>query len=238
MTNRRSHVLISVGIAVAIAGAGLAAPARAAANRTVALWNMDEPPGATQLVDSSGNGLHGTIGTDVESGHEYDGAIGHRFSFVLPNQPPANPQRLDTVPHDDRLNPGTRDFAVTVRIWTKQNFGNIVQKGQSGAAGGYWKFEQPKGRVTCLFRGSQDSVAVKSDVLVNDQKWHTIRCERDARGLTMTIDGVHVTRRSAQPGNIANNRPITIAGKGNCNQDTITCDYFVGRIDYVKIESS
>jgi len=31
---------------------------------------------------------------------------------------------------------------------------------------------------------------------------------------------------------------VTIAGKLNCNQQTITCDYFTGEIDYVVIETS
>ena len=31
---------------------------------------------------------------------------------------------------------------------------------------------------------------------------------------------------------------MTIAGKGNCDQVEITCDYFSGDIDYVRIETS
>ena len=36
-------------------------------------------------------------------------------------------------------------------------------------------------------------------------------------------------------GKISNTRPISIAGKLNCDQVTTTCDYFTGDIDYVKI---
>jgi hypothetical protein len=28
---------------------------------------------------------------------------------------------------------------------------------------------------------------------------------------------------------------MTVGGKINCNQDTITCDYFSGMIDYIRI---
>jgi hypothetical protein len=54
----------------------------------------------------------------------------------------------------------------------------------------------------------------------------------------MTVDGV-VTGRNRKPtGSIANTRPITIAGKLNCDQVQTTCDYFAGDLDYVKIETS
>ena len=53
----------------------------------------------------------------------------------------------------------------------------------------------------------------------------------------MWVDGA-VTGRNRNPtGTIANTRPVTIAGKGNCDQVTITCDYFSGDIDYVRIET-
>ena len=54
----------------------------------------------------------------------------------------------------------------------------------------------------------------------------------------MTVDGVVRDIRSGTTGTIANTRPITIGGKLNCNQVDITCDYFVGDIDYVRIESN
>ena len=38
-------------------------------------------------------------------------------------------------------------------------------------------------------------------------------------------------------GNITNNRPISIAGKLNCDQVTTTCDYFTGDIDYITIKN-
>jgi hypothetical protein len=33
-----------------------------------------------------------------------------------------------------------------------KHFGNIVQKGQAGSAGGYFKIENPGGRPNCVFR--------------------------------------------------------------------------------------
>jgi hypothetical protein len=56
--------------------------------------------------------------------------------------------------------------------------------------------------------------------------------------VTMVIDGVVTGRNRNATGNISNTRPVTIAGKGNCDQVEVTCDYFSGDIDHVRIETS
>jgi hypothetical protein len=52
----------------------------------------------------------------------------------------------------------------------------------------------------------------------------------------MWVDGVVTDTREARTASIANNRPLSIAGKSDCNQISVGCDYFVGAIDYVRIE--
>jgi hypothetical protein len=143
------------------------------------------------------------------------------------------------VAHRTALNPGSGDYAVEFRVRTTHNFGNAVQKGQAGAAGGYFKFEPPNGKISCLFRGSAgSSTASSGTVRVNDGQWHVVRCERTSSRVTMFVDGV-VTGRNRNPtGTIANTKTLTIAGKLNCDQVEITCDYFVGDLDYLKIETS
>lgn len=214
-----------------------AAPSWGAATDTIGLWQMNEPPGTTVLIDSSGNGLNGNIGSEVLLGATYDGATGHRYPYLTPNTPPAHPGHIDTVPTDPLLNPGTGDYAVTVRLRTTHKFGNIIQKGQSATPGGYFKFENPNGVVTCLYRGSGGSRGVSAGRPLNDGQWHTIRCERTQSRVTMWVDGVITDRRWGPTGSIANTWPLSIAGKYDCNQYRITCDYFVGDIDYVRIEA-
>jgi laminin G domain protein len=230
-----------LAVAVTLAGIlSLASPARAAINQPVAVWQMNELAGSQTMVDSSGHGFDGVIGTDVLAGTALSGGgTGYRFTFVQPNQPPANPQRLVQVAHRTALNPGSGDFAVEFRMRTTHSFGNVVQKGQSGASGGYFKFQQPNGKISCLFRGSAGSSTASSGTTrVNDGLWHTVRCERTSSSVTMTVDGV-VTGRNRNPtGTIANTKPLTIAGKLNCDQVNTTCDYFAGDIDYLKIETS
>jgi hypothetical protein len=209
---RRRTLVASAALAAALT---LAAPARAAIDRPVAVWQMNEAAGARTMVDSSGNGINGTIGDDVLAGTALSGGgTGYRFPFVQPNQPPANPEHLVRVAHRAALNPGTGAYAVEVRMRTTQSFGNLIQKGQAGTAGGYFKLQQPNGKISCLFRGSAgSSTASSGSVRVNDG------------------------RNTNPTGSIANNKPLAIGGKLNCDQVNTTCDYFVGDIDYVKLQT-
>jgi Laminin G domain len=231
--------LLAVVVTLA-AALSMASPARAAINQPVAIWQMNEPSGATTMVDSSGNGINGAIGAHVLTGVALTGGgTGYRFPYLKPNTPPADPEHLVQVANRTALNPGSGDFAVEFRMRTTHSFGNIVQKGQAGSKGGYFKFQQPSGKVSCLFRGSVgSSTASSGTVRVNDGNWHVVRCERTSSSVTMTVDGV-VTGRNRNPtGTIANTRPLTIAGKLNCDQVNTTCDYFAGDLDYLKIETS
>ena len=54
----------------------------------------------------------------------------------------------------------------------------------------------------------------------------------------MWVDGVITGRNSNPTGTIANTKPLSIAGKLNCDQVTVTCDYFAGDIDHVEIQRS
>ena len=51
----------------------------------------------------------------------------------------------------------------------------------------------------------------------------------------MYVDGVFMSRKVGSTGAIDNTIPMTIGGKINCDQVAITCDYFTGMIDYVRI---
>jgi hypothetical protein len=243
MTWRRKTIgtLVSL-MAVTMVGVWAAVPAGAAATSTVAYWQMNESAGAKTMIDSSGHGLNGSIGSAVIVGASYNGAKGYRWAFTSPTQPPAKPDRLVLVNHDNRFNPGTGDYAVTIRYRTKQHFGNIIQKGQGGASGGYFKIENPNGILQCVFRGRSSSGTwlrkrVTSGVALSDNQWHTVRCERTSNALTMTIDGTTTRTAKGSSGNIYNTRPISIGGKYNCDQIKTTCDYFTGDIDWIKIET-
>jgi Concanavalin A-like lectin/glucanases superfamily len=224
----------SLTAAVAV-GIAFAAPASAA---TLANWQMNEGAGATVMVDSSGH-VNGSIGSAVQTGFKFGGATAYHWVFTSPTAPPAKPERIVQA-NSSTLNPNSGNYTVTLRYRTTKHFGNIVQKGQAGSSGGYFKLENPNGKLTCVFRGTNSSGGflrrqVVSPSVLSDGQWHVARCARTASALTLTIDGSVVATANGSSGNITNTRPISIAGKLNCDQITTTCDYFTGDIDYITI---
>ncbi|MEU2614543.1 PKD domain-containing protein [Micromonospora sp. NPDC007271] len=236
---RGRRLIGRLGVAAVLAAAGVVlvtSPAQATATRTVAFWSMDEPAGSTVLTDSSGNGRNGTVGAEVVTGALYAGATGHRYATHLPSDQEYVPDHVDLVPHSPDLNPDAGDFSFTIRYRTTYSFGNILQKGQGATAGGYWKFEAPGGKPTCLFRGGDGaSRSGYSDVRISDGQWHTVTCNRTASYVEMYVDGVRTSRLTGPTGTIANNWQLSIGGKSSCDGVKVTCDYFAGDIDYIKI---
>ncbi|SCL22600.1 Concanavalin A-like lectin/glucanases superfamily protein [Micromonospora rhizosphaerae] len=228
-----------LGVAALLAAAGIVvggSPAQATATRTVAFWSMDEPPGATVLKDSSGNGRDGTIGAEVVTGALYAGATGHRFAYHRPTDMEYVPEHINRVPHSTDFNPDAGDFSFTVRYRTTHSFGNIMQKGQGGTSGGYWKFEAPSGMPRCLFRGGDGSSRTGyTGVSIADGQWHTVTCNRTSTYVEMYVDGVRTSRLTGPTGTIANSWQLSIGGKSSCDGVNVTCDYFAGDIDYIKI---
>ena len=225
---------LTAAIAVGIA---FAAPASAA---TLANWQLNEGSNATVMVDSSGH-VNGTIGSAVQTNFKFDGATGYHWVFTSPTAPPANPERIVQA-NSSTLNPNSGNYTVVLRYRTTKHFGNIVQKGQAGSSGGYFKIENPNGKLTCVFRGTNSSgnfqrKQVVSPGVLSDGQWHVARCARTASALTLTIDGSVVATANGSSGNITNTRPISIAGKLNCDQVKTTCDYFTGDIDYITISN-
>jgi hypothetical protein len=237
---KRARMLAAGSAALGLAAAGLFAGAPGAqADATVLLaqWNMDEPAGSTSMTDSGPSAMTGVIGSAVQTGVVVNGATAYRWSRVQPNQPPAKPERLVVV-DNAALNPGIRDYAVTFRYRSTYKFGNIIQKGQAHVAGGYFKVEQPGGRINCFYTGRGGKASFKSPFTTNDGQWHVVRCERTATQVALYIDGVFVGATVHPTGKISNTSPLTIGGKLNCDNITITCDYFAGDIDSVTIETS
>jgi hypothetical protein len=234
MAMRRS---VAVMMTASLALIGTATAADAAATRTIALWNLNEPSGARTMIDGSGNGRSGSIGREVKVGLRIDGATGYRFDRLEPDTPPTHPQHLVTVPDSSALDPGDRDYAVSLRLRTTGKFGNIIQKGQATVSGGNFKLQIPNGIVQCLYRGSVTTLLVSSKRRLNDGRWHTVRCERTSSGVSLTVDGTVEARRSGRTGKISNSWPVAIGGKTSCDQVKVGCDYYVGDLDWIRLEA-
>ena len=219
--------------ATAVAASLATVPAHAASASI--LWEMNEPAGATVMHDSGPLGINGTIGSEVTTGVTIDGATGYQFPRLKPNTPPTHPQHLVVVPDQTALDPETGNYSVEIRYRTTNAFGNLIQKGQSKSVGGQWKFQLPGGRPQCYFKGSAGKAGAGWKTPINDGQWHTLLCVRTPDSVTLYVDGVKRGRKVGPTGNINNTFPLTIAGKQKCDQVNVTCDYFGGTIDYVRI---
>ncbi|MFG1995473.1 laminin G domain-containing protein [Actinoplanes sp. NPDC048988] len=225
-----------VSVAAFAAVTAVAAPASASAEHEIAFWGMNEAPGSSTMRDGSGHGFNGRIGRDIGVGLRTDDGYGYRFDRLEPDTPPTRPGHLAVVPDDAELDPGSRDYAVTVRLRTREHFGNIIQKGQATVSGGSYKIQIPNGKVQCWFRGTSTALLVTAPRAINDGRWHTVRCERTDDGVFLTIDGRTVAGRYGWTGAIANSWPVAIGGKTDCDQVDVGCDYYAGDIDYIAIE--
>ncbi len=231
----------TTAMVAAMAGAGTIAAHAAPVGVMTAGYEMNEPQGSLVMTDSSGNGVHGVIQSspEITTGWvNYDGAIGYHWTRRAPNQPPAVPARIIQVADHPNLEPGPAvgTFTVEMRFRTKENFGNIVQKGQAKSRGGQWKIQNPQGRPSCLFKdGSGQQVATRVKTPINDNLWHVLTCVKTPTRVTVLVDGVQVNFKNGTTGTIDNAIPMTVGGKINCNQTTITCDYFSGDIDWIRI---
>jgi hypothetical protein len=228
------------GAVLAVVGWALPAAAQAV---TVADWQLDESSGSV-MTDSSGNGLNGTIGPDVVLHEATPTGFGYRFKgdwWVV------NDGRLVTVPDNPQLDPGSGTYAVTIRFKTGAVDPNIIQKGQANQSGGYWKLALKQGWPRCHFRdasGTTKAIGFVNDkrpeTKVADGQWHTLRCERTATGVKLTIDYGEPDAISkfikGSLGVIDNKRPLSLGGKLDCDGTKVTCDYFAGAVDWVTIE--
>jgi PKD repeat protein len=88
---------------------------------------------------------------------------------------------------------------------------------------------------SCLFKGSNGQVATQVTSPLNDEQWHDLTCVYTPTGVTAYVDGAYNSRKNGSAGTIDNTFPMTVGGKISCNQDTVTCDYFSGQIDFLKI---
>ena len=203
-----------------------------AASTRVLTLKLNEKAGATIARDGSGLGHRGRIGSHVTSN-----GVFARFDRHPPNAGVDYGRRhLIAIPDaaDGSLDPGRRNFSIQIRFRTKENFGNVLQKGQANTPGGQVKLQIPKGKLSCMFKTpSGTATAGSGRTLLNDNKWHVVRCDRTPTSVTMYVDGVRTGRSTHSTGRLDNNKPWTIGGKADCDAVRISCDYFAGDIGYV-----
>jgi len=201
-----------------------------------AYYEMDEPLGTTVMHDSGPHGLDAVVDpTGITSGVEAAGATGYLWEHRDPEAYPASPERVIQIPDNPDLEPIDGPFTIELRYRTGEHFGNITQKGQAQSQGGQWKIQAPSGIPSCLFKGSGGQVATGALTPLNDEQWHNLTCVLTSTGVTMYVDGEFRNRKNGPTGTIDNTMPMTVGGKIDCDQVDVTCDYFSGQIDFIKL---
>lgn len=227
----RTAVVVTAASAMAIA----TAPLSSAASETTANYKLDEPAGASTMVDSGPAGLDGQVGSGVQTGKGWGGLTAYKWPFVQRIGTRYLPERIVTVPDADLLDADGTSFEVSLRFRTKQAEKNIMNKGQSGNRDGFWKIETGNGKVKCVFRGPNRGLSLVSRTVVADDKWHTLTCTLTENSLTLVVDDQAPKTRVGSTGPIDNRRPLSIGGKSNCDQVKIDCDYYSGWMDDIRI---
>lgn len=200
------------------------------------VWDMNEGSGATVMADSGPRGLNGAVDpSGVTTGWTEGTVTGYSWARRAPELAPPSPERIIQIPDNAYLDPGSDTFTIEIRYRTKEKFGNIIQKGQSRTVGGQWKIQNPQGIPSCLFKSASGRVATSAKTPLNDNLWHVLTCVKSDTSVTMYVDGVYRNKKNGTTGSIDNKKAVTIGGKIECDQIRVTCDYFSGQIDYVKI---
>jgi hypothetical protein len=202
---------------------------------TVADWRMNEGRNARVMHDTTGN-HDARIGHRVKPGRGTFRFIGERNETIF------DPQRIVVVEESDDLDPLKARYEVEIRFRTRGGIDpNLVQKGQHGQVGGFFKVTLFQGRhprcgLTDASGRSRSTGLPRLDV--TDGRWTTFRCTRTATATTLVVlhDGKRYVAVNRGPlGRIDNDQPMAIGGKYNCAQTKVECDYFRGHIDYVTI---
>ena len=222
-------------VAAAFAAALGLAPVASASTKVAADWEMNESAGATVMHDSAGS-HNGKI---VQPNSQITIGKGtYTWKNRCPACLPVDKSRVIQVPDSSALEipDASVTYSLEFRFKTTHPFGNYMQKGQSSTRGGQIKVQGPKGKVQCLFKGAKGvRVGTGSGRALDDGSWHTVRCVRTATQVQEFVDGTKVATKNGSTGPISNSSPFTVGGKLGCDQVKVTCDYYSGSMDWIKV---
>ena len=204
-------------------------------SESVALWRLNEGRNASTAIDSSKYQHEGRVGGSIRTGVQFKDGTGYHFPVVA-RSAPDQLKHIVTVDESRKLDPDRANFVVSLRFRTQNRNGNLIQKGQSGMAGGLWKLEFNRGVLACMFRDRRNRQDTATSLRpINNGKWHTVTCKRTSRSVIMLVDGKRRSVHRKRTGSVNNDAPLSIGGKRYCG-GPVQCDYWWGDLDWVKIK--
>lgn len=269
-TPRLLRGLVAVGLLSL--GAGLLSPLPAAVaaseDREVVVWFREGTGALTNgaRVDNAGSaGIEGVLrtrngGRAVGVEGPWGGEAFRLPDFAAGATPSTVPIAITTFggPGQNawRLNPGTSDFrfgasfklaGTTGSSWL-DNGDNLVQRGLWNAPSQY-KIELDRRQPACRVKGAEGAVMVTGSFVVPRGEWFNIQCERDARGVTLSVggrlpDGSYVHRewrsngRTGSMWGLSGDVPLSVGGKVDDRGAPVlgASDQFNGSVDNVVVD--
>ena len=166
------------------------------------------------MVDTSGTTppINGAIGSAVQTGV----VSGRRHPLQVVAGQAGRASGEAGAGHPDQRQQAQPRHARLRRVVPLSHDQAVRQHHAEGSvhdtSGGNFKFQLPKGNVTCLVRGSTGQRAVRTVGIYDNNLWHTVRCERTAAGITLTVSDANgnlqeTKKLNGRTGNIVQQAP-------------------------------
>ncbi len=223
----RSGVAVAVLALVLVLGAAVMLAPPAGAATAVAVWHMDEAPGAT-VMDDAVDGHDGTL-RNVQTG--VPGWQGSAYSFN-------GSSSVAVVPASSDFNPGNANFSFAMHV----NFTTVPSAAVGdydllrGPTRGAYKLEivarsnRTKAVALCFFEGSAARASLAAGPNLADGRWHALECRKTASAIQLLVDGVTFTK-AAKVGSLTNTAPVSLGAKAYRGGG----DWYRGLMDEVSV---
>ena len=225
---RPTQLLRAVTLTTATLAAALAVPSVAAAS----LWHLDERSG-TKAVDSAGTNT-GTLKNVLVGQLPAFSGTAYRFNGT---------SSIVLVPSSTTLNyaPSSPQFVYTAHVNFTQvptaavGDYDLLRKGFSSTAGGYYKMEifptpdHTQGRGLCQLRGASGTAKVTGGPNLATGTWHTVQCIVRPSSVSLVVDGATIATKAVAVGAITNTSRFTMGGKSTGG------DWYKGLLDEVSV---
>ena len=184
------------------------------------------------VYDYSGYGNDGHLSDDPGvPAWIASGMYGGAFDFTGDGK--TNGQSI-LVHHDESLNPGSGDFAISLWVLTREEIdGDIIRKGSAGNSSTWYKLEHspstPNNKLSLNFNTDGTDATVNSTQAYADDQWHFVVAQRNGDQAELWIDAV-LDGTASVSGSIANTANLALGSK-----DTQDDDFLNSSIDDVRI---
>lgn len=140
------------------------------------------------------------------------------------------------VESTEALNPGARDFRMSVQMRTTKRPDkpdwDLIRKGTANGSSTQYKVEyMPEGQALCDYEGTDGSASVQDGPALDDGRWHTVACIKTANTLSLQIDGRVVGTDEDSIGEISNDEPVIIGAHGPSGGERFEGDLRNARMD-------